>query len=230
MCIFRPRRDSRLSPAVPFWLPGWSWSWHPAHPAWEGTSPHPGPACARGLGLRAARMPGTDWSQRESHCVSYSHAWFRTRCLLARPLVAGLQAHTRPGTLPVTLPSLPTRGLWRAEIMGSTQNWPLLILFHRVLECSSWKGPGSSASPTPWCTDRRQPRKGFDLLQAQQHLGPTQAWTSGHPRPTEFHPAADLGSQTLPGRAYLAQSPCPTLQRASCPEQNSAYSGRAGRV
>lgn len=50
--------------------------------------------------------------------------------------------------------------------MGSTQNWPLLILFHRVLECPSWKGPGSSASPTPWCTDRRQAHKGFNLFRA----------------------------------------------------------------
>lgn len=59
--------------------------------------------------------------------------------------------------------------------MSPTQNWPLLILLHRVLECPSWKGPGSSASPTPWCTDRRQAHKSFDLFQAQQHLGQTQA-------------------------------------------------------
>lgn len=62
---------------------------------------------------------------------------FRTRCLLASPLVAALQAHTRPGTLPVTPAALgpKTQGLWRAEVMGPTQNWPLLILFHGVLEC-----------------------------------------------------------------------------------------------
>lgn len=34
---------------------------------------------------------------------------FRTRCLLAGPLVAALQPHTRPGTLPVTRPGLPPR-------------------------------------------------------------------------------------------------------------------------
>lgn len=89
---------------------------------------------------------------------------FRSCCLLAGPLVAVLQAHTRPGTLPVTLPNLPTQGLWRAEIMGPTQNWLLLIFFHRVLECPSWKGPGSSASPTRWCRQGTSPQS-FHLFQ-----------------------------------------------------------------
>lgn len=53
-----------------------SWSWLPARSAWEGTSPHPCPACARGSGRHAARMPGRARSQRESHCVSSPHVLF----------------------------------------------------------------------------------------------------------------------------------------------------------
>lgn len=112
-------------------------------PPWEGTSLRPCPACARGFGLCAARMPGGLGAK--GNCIvfpthmldSLQPTAFCTRCLLAGPLVAALQPHTRPGTLPVTRPGLPTQGLWRAEIMGPTQNWPLLILFHEVLECPS---------------------------------------------------------------------------------------------
>ena len=92
------------------------------------------------------------WSQSELHCVSDPHALFPPAHSLLyplparRPVAAGLQPHTRPGTLPVTHPGLPTPGLQRAEMMGPTQNWPLLILLHGVLKCPSWKGPGSSAS------------------------------------------------------------------------------------
>lgn len=122
----------------------------------DGSPPLP---CMRPwLGLRAARMPGRAQSQRESHCVSYPHVLFPPAHSLpfAVRRLAVLQDHTRPGTLPVTLLSLPAQGLWRAEMMGPTQNWPLLIFFRRVLECPSWKGPGSSASSSPGYTDGGQ--------------------------------------------------------------------------
>lgn len=148
--------------SLPIQLPGWlesgSWSWLPARSAWEGTAPRSvlhasvaqvcvQPACWGGL-----RAKGNLIVFPTHMFYSLQPTAFRSCCLLAGPLVAALQAHTRPGTLPVTLPSLPTQGLWRAEMMGPTQNWPLLIFFRRVLECPHWKGPGSSASPAPWCT------------------------------------------------------------------------------
>lgn len=119
------------------------------HPAWVLHAPAAWvcmqPACRGGLGAKGNLIVFPP------HMLySLQPTAFRTRCLLASPLVAELQPHTRPGTPPVTLLSLPTQGLWRAEIMGSTQNWPLLILFHRILECPRWRGPGSSASPIPW--------------------------------------------------------------------------------
>lgn len=67
-------------------------------------------------------MPGRAQSQGESHCVSCPRALFPAASgllslLPARhPLVAVLQAHTRPGALPVTPGSgLPTQSPWRAE-------------------------------------------------------------------------------------------------------------------
>lgn len=76
----RTGRDGGLSPALPSQLPGrWSLGaggWRPARSAREGTSPHPCPACARGSGQHAARLPGRARSQRESHCVSDPRAFF----------------------------------------------------------------------------------------------------------------------------------------------------------
>lgn len=161
---------------LPFQLP--SWSWLPAHLAWEGTSPRPCPACARGLGLHAARMPG-GLRAKGNRIVYPTHVLyslqptaFRTRCLLTGPLVAALQAHTRPGTLPVTRPGLPTQGLWRAENMGPTQNW-LTHSLSQGLECPSWKGPGSLAS---------------SALGAQTGNRPTRASISSKPSTTLGRP------------------------------------------
>lgn len=164
--ILRTRRDSGLSLALPFQLPGWmesgSWNWLPAHSAREGTAPRPCPACARGSAcvqpacLGGLRAKGNLIVFPTHMFYSLQPTAFRSCCLLASRRLAVLQDHTRPGTLPVTLFSLPTQGLWRAEMMGPTQNWPLLIFFRRVLECPSWKGPGSSASSAPGYTDRGQ--------------------------------------------------------------------------
>lgn len=97
---------------------------------------------------------------------------FHSCCLLTGPLVAVLQAHTRPGTLPVTLPSLPTQGLRRAEMMGPTQNWPLLIFFRRALECPPWE----FSQPSPLVhTDRGQAHR------ASISSGPSSPF--GRPRP-----------------------------------------------
>lgn len=102
------------------------------------------------------------WEPRELHCVSYPHALSPPTHSLPYPLPA---RRSSGGWAPASHkawhlandPSWPpTQGLWRAEIMGPTQHWPLLILFPEVLECLSWKGPGSSASTAPWCTDRRR--------------------------------------------------------------------------
>lgn len=90
---------------------------------------------------------------------------FRTRCLLTGPLVAVLQAHTRPGTPPVTRPGLPAQGLWRAENMGSTQNWPYSFSF-TGFGMSKLEGPWEFGQLSPWCTDRKQAHKGFHLFQA----------------------------------------------------------------
>lgn len=111
-------------------------------------------------------MPGRAPSQGESHCVSCPRALFPAASSLLsllpaqRPLVAALQAHTSPGTLPVT-PSWPPypRSLEGRGIKGPTQNWLLLTLVHRILECPNWKGFGSVASPAPLCTDGNQAPK-----------------------------------------------------------------------
>ena len=114
--------------------------------------------------LHAVRMLGRAQSQGESHCVSCPRALI-PRSLLSplpacHPLVAAGQAHTRPGALPVTpfWPPYP-KYLEGRGIMGTTQNWPLLMLFHWVLECPNWKGLGRAASPSPSCTDGSRSHK-----------------------------------------------------------------------
>lgn len=54
----------------------------------------------------------------------------------------------RPASDPWFWPPYP-KSLEGRGIMGPTQNWPLLMLFHRVLECPNWKGLGRAPSPAP---------------------------------------------------------------------------------
>lgn len=123
---------------------GWELNWLSAYSAcmrlWlrSACSPHAGQGSEpRGIALCFLPTRFIPRSQRPS--VPACH-----------PLVAAVQAHTRPGALPVTpfWPPYP-KSLEGRGIMGPTQNWPLLMLFHRVLECPNWKGLGRAASPAP---------------------------------------------------------------------------------
>lgn len=132
---------------------------------------------------------------------------FRTRCLLAGPLVAALQPHTRPGTLPVTRPGLPPR-VSGGRDYGPTQHWPLLILFREVLECPHWKGPGNSASTALGAQTGELPSLlGLAGPRADTGLEP------GARRPTGLHLVPILGSHRRGQGHQLAQNPCPALQR-----------------
>lgn len=113
------------------------------------------PACRAGLGAKGSRIVFP------AHALIPPAASGLLSLLPAHyPLVAALQAHTRPGALPVTpfWPPYP-KSLEGRGIMGPTQNWPLLMLFHWVLECPSWKGLGRAASPSPSCTNGSQGHK-----------------------------------------------------------------------
>lgn len=123
---------------------GWELSWLPAYSA------------CMCLWLRSACGPHAgQGSEPRGIALCFLPTRFIPRSLLSllpaqRPLVTALQAHTRPGTLPVT-PSWPPypRSLEGRGIKGPTQNWLLLMLFHRILECPNWKGFGSVASLAP---------------------------------------------------------------------------------
>lgn len=135
-----------------------SGSWLPARQAWEGTSPRPCPACARHSLAGEALGQGLEPK-------GLSLCFLPTRFILpccplaiatspAHGCAPGLHEAWRPASDP---PQPPTpQGLWRAEITGPTQRWLLLIIFHSVLECPCWRGPGSPASPAPRWVDRRR--------------------------------------------------------------------------
>lgn len=150
LSILRARKDSDLSLALPFQCQAESWSWLPAHPAGMGPPPHPHPTCACG------------WAPSQGDLIVFpTHALSSlqpTACPSPAPLVAMLQAHTRPGTLPVTPAGLPTQSLRRAEIRGPTQAWLLLILFRRVLECPSWLSLGFQPAQAPASQTGARPR------------------------------------------------------------------------
>lgn len=200
-----------------------SWSWPPARLAREGT-------CARGAGLRAARMPRRR-TAKASLIVFPAHTLLPPATafppLPARcPLGAALQVHTRPGTLPVTPAQPPHPGSLEGRgVTGPAQNWLLLSPSHRVLECPSWKGPGSSASPAPWCTGRRQ---------AHKSVHPFLAWSRGCLRPTEPVQAQTEKGQRSPlaDRQGRAQAAAWSTQRGQeilrAPQQREAQPRESG--
>lgn len=172
-------------------------------------------------------MPRRAWSQRESHCIPYPHALFPLAHNLLNPLPAcqppgGWAPGSHKAGHPASDPSQPPHP---GSLEGRDyEPHPELAITHSLSQgfgMSELEGPWEFSQPTAWCTDRRQARKGFDLFQAQQHLGQTQALNLGCLRPTEFQPVAIPGSRrpSLEGpKRSFGPEPLPhfTEEQLSC--------------